>query len=115
MNSIIEAVAKNQYLKPEDLKSSDRHRDIVLARDMAIYLILQRDSLTFTEVGRAFNRTPATTSYAYQKIARNMHINPSFKAMIIKIAKQISPLNNSPFLEKKRIEVIDKNRIDKKT
>ncbi len=103
MNSIIEVVAKSQYLKPEDLKGNDRHKDIALARHMAIYLILQRDGRTFTEVGRAFNRTPATTSHAYQKIARNMHINPSFRNQVLKIAKScrwVSP----PLPEKRRKE-----------
>ncbi len=85
MNSIIKAVARTQHLKPRDLTGHDKHKNIVLARDMAIYIILQRDGLTFTEVGKAFNRTPATASYAYQKIARNMHSNPSFRKRMLRL------------------------------
>ena len=96
MNSIIKAVAKSQHLKPGDLKGRDTHRDIVLARDIAMYIILQRDGLTFTEVGRAFNRTPATASYAYQKIARNMHINPSFRRKVLELQRTINKRIFSP-------------------
>ena len=91
MNLIIKAVAKSQHLKPQYLKGHNTHKDIVLARDIAIYIILQRDGLTFTEVGREFNRTPATASYAYQKIAGAIHTNPSLRDRVLRIEQAIQP------------------------
>ena len=53
-----------------------------------MYVILQQDNLTFTYVGKLFNRCPALASYAYQKIAKRLTTDPLLRKHILEVQRR---------------------------
>ena len=89
MQPIINIVANSLLLKPGDLKGKSRRSDIVFARYLAMYIILQGNSCTFTEVGRVFNRYPAVASRAYQRIAKLVTTDPLLGEYILEVGRRV--------------------------
>ncbi|MDD5038895.1 MAG: chromosomal replication initiator protein DnaA [Dehalococcoidales bacterium] len=88
---IIEAVVNSFQLTPTDLRSRKRDEAIVLARQVAMYLIRQETNCSLAAVGKELGgRSPATTSHAYQKIASNLNNDPSLQRKIFDIHQKIN-------------------------
>ncbi|MFC2022507.1 chromosomal replication initiator protein DnaA [Chloroflexota bacterium] len=87
---IMEAVVNSFQLTPSDLKSRKRDGATVLARQVAMYLIRQETNCSLAEIGRELgDRSPATISYAYQKIASDITNSPSLRRKIFNIQQSI--------------------------
>jgi chromosomal replication initiator protein len=87
---IMEAVVNNFQLTPSDLKSRKRDEATALARQVTMYLIRQETDCSLAEIGRELGgRSPATVSYAYQKIASDINNSPSLRRKILDIQQQI--------------------------
>lgn len=70
---ILTGVAASFNLRPEDILGSKRRPDLVLARQMAMYVCRQRLGLSYPELGRAFGgRDHSTVIYAIKKIKQLM-------------------------------------------
>ena len=83
---IIEAVVNSFQLTPSDLKSRKRDEATALARQVAMYLIRQETNCSLAEVGQELGgRSPATVSYAYQKIANDINNSSSLQRKIFEI------------------------------
>jgi chromosomal replication initiator protein len=68
---LIEKVAETFYLVVSDLISPKRDETTALARQTAMYLIRQETDYSLAEVGKLLgNRSPATISWGYQKVAK---------------------------------------------
>jgi hypothetical protein len=66
---IQKAVSKYSGLKINELKSEGRARELVFARQLAIYLIRENLSIGFREIGKYFNdRDHSTVLHSYNKI-----------------------------------------------
>jgi chromosomal replication initiator protein len=66
---ILQSVASEFHLKPEQLKSKSRKQTIVLARGVAIYLQREMLGTSFLKIGTQFgNRDHSTIMHAYRKI-----------------------------------------------
>ncbi|MFC2071798.1 chromosomal replication initiator protein DnaA [Chloroflexota bacterium] len=93
---IMEAVVNNFQLTPSDLKSRKRDEATALARQVAMYLIRQETDSSLAEIGRELGgRSPATVSYAYQKIANDISNSPSLRRKIFEIQQGIFPAPKS--------------------
>ncbi len=95
---IMEAVVNNFQLTPSDLKGRKRDEVTALARQVAMYLIRQETDCSLAQIGQELGgRTPATVSYAYQKIARNINNSPSLSRKIFEIQQEmhLAPKNNN--------------------
>jgi len=95
---IMEAVVNNFQLTPSDLKGRKRDEVTALARQVAMYLIRQETDCSLAEIGQELGgRTPATVSYAYQKIASDINNSPSLRRKIFEIQQEthIVPKNNN--------------------
>ena len=69
-SNILSAVASIFDITVEELKGKKRDEFTSLARHIAMYLIRQDTDFTLNQAGALLgNRTPATVSYAYTKIA----------------------------------------------
>jgi len=87
---IVEAVVNSFQLTPSDLKGRKRDEATALARQVAMYLIRQETNCSLAEIGQELGgRSPATISYAYQKIANDINNSPSLRRKIVEIQKGI--------------------------
>jgi chromosomal replication initiator protein len=87
---IIEAVVNTFQLTPTDLKSRRKDEATVLARQVAMYLIRQETDWSLQQVGKELGgRSPATVSYAYQKIAASLNDCPSLQRKVFDIQQKI--------------------------
>jgi chromosomal replication initiator protein len=87
---IIEAVVNSFQLTPSDLKGRKRDEATALARQVAMYLIRQETDCSLAAVGQELGgRSPATVTYAYQKIANDIHNSPTLRRKIFDIQKSL--------------------------
>ena len=65
MSDIADAVCEEFHVSPEALMSNSRQRDVVIARQVSMYLAKKYTALTMSEIGRTHgNRTHATVMHA---------------------------------------------------
>ena len=87
---IMEAVVNSFQLTPSDLKSRKRDEATALARQVVMYLIRQETDCSLAEIGQELGgRSPATVSYAYQKIARDINNSPPLRRKVFQIQQGI--------------------------
>ena len=66
---ILTEVARGLNLKPDDVLGGKRRPDLVLARQIAMYVCRQKLGLSYPELGRAFGgRDHSTVIHAIKKI-----------------------------------------------
>lgn len=66
---IITKVCIYYNISNDDIKGRDRHRTIVLARHMAMYIIRNRLKLKLKATGQLFNRDHTTAMHAMKSIS----------------------------------------------
>lgn len=59
---IIARTAGQFGLTPADIVGHDRHKTVALARHIAMYLVRERTTLSFPEIGRLFGNRDHTTA-----------------------------------------------------
>ncbi len=70
MPEILRVTAQHYGLDPADLRSKGRRHELVMARQVAMYLIREMTPHSFPEIGQFFGgRDHSTVMYAVQKIA----------------------------------------------
>ena len=98
-NLIIETVVNSFQLTPFDLKSRKRDEATSLARQVAMYLIRQETDYSLTKIGRELgDRSPATVTHAYQKIAGDITNSPSLRRRVIEIQNRIHSTSQNGIL-----------------
>jgi len=89
-NLIIEVVASIFNLTLSDLKGRKRDETTVLARQMSMYLIRQDTDCSLAQIGKELGgRSPATISYAYEKIASGISNEPRLRRQVFNIQQKI--------------------------
>jgi len=83
VGQIQKAVTDYYTIKINSLLSKKRTKDIVLARQVAIYLSRELTDLSLTSIGEAFGRRDHTTIiHSYTKIKNKIEKDKSFKGII---------------------------------
>ncbi|GAG71782.1 unnamed protein product, partial [marine sediment metagenome] len=83
ISQIQKAVTDYYTIKVNSLLSKKRTKDIVLARQVAIYLSRELTDLSLTSIGEAFGRRDHTTIiHSYTKIKNKIEKDKSFKGII---------------------------------
>lgn len=83
IGQIQKAVSDYYTIKVNSLLSKKRTKDIVLARQVAIYLSRELTDLSLTSIGEAFGRRDHTTIiHSYTKIKNKIEKDKSFKGII---------------------------------
>jgi chromosomal replication initiator protein len=73
---VISVAADYFGITPDEIRSSSRSRDLVTARQMAMYLCRELTELSLPKIGERFGgRDHSTVIYANKKIEVQMHEN----------------------------------------
>lgn len=86
LEEIVEAAAAYYHLRPVDLKSPSRAKDVSHARQVAIYLIRTMTEASFPKIGEVLGgRKHTTILYAYEKVREEIEQRPVLKQQIEEI------------------------------
>ncbi len=89
-NSIIKIVAEHFNLKPSDLKSKKRTKNIVLPRQIAMYLIRQVTSLSLPEIGELFGGMDhSSVHHGIKKIENLLKTDPNIQNTVEDLRRRI--------------------------
>jgi chromosomal replication initiator protein len=76
ITDILSRVSDYYELPVSDIAGPSRKAEILVPRQLAIYLIRQKTDYTLAEVGQELNgRRPSTISHSYQKVARQLYLD----------------------------------------
>lgn len=86
MERIMDVVAEHYHMKTPDLRTPRRNKNIVLPRQIAMYLSRQLTSHSLPEIGMAFGgRDHTTVLHSWKKIQKNLTGDMALKNMIEQI------------------------------
>ena len=89
--SIIEYIAKYFGLDSEVLQGQSRGRDIVNARQIAMYLIRRMTNLSLNDIGKVFgDRDHTTVLHSLDKVEKQMRSDPAFAETVKEITTNIN-------------------------
>jgi chromosomal replication initiator protein len=87
---IAETVASSFQIPLSELKGRKRNETTALARQVSMYLMRQETECSLAEIGRELGgRSPATISYAYEKIASNISNDPHLRRQVFNIQQKL--------------------------
>jgi len=88
---ILNAVADFFHISPDSLKAKSREQRLVLARQIAIYLVRERTNYPLQDIGRLLGgRDHSTILRGYQRIASLLETDPSVRNNVSQILKKLS-------------------------
>lgn len=91
VDGVIEAVAEHFGTTSFAIKGPSRHKDISLARQIAIYLCRELiPGANMAIIGTSFGRDHATIVYACQRLKDLMDVDPELKMMVSELNKKLS-------------------------
>ena len=79
---IIEACSKFYNVKKEDIYSEKRTKEIVMARQVSIYIMKEVTNFSYPKIGAVFGKDHATAIYAIKKVKELMEKDISAKITI---------------------------------
>ena len=79
IEQIAEKVSDYYDITKEDMQSPKQNKEVVLARQVAMYISRQLTSKSLKEVGKYFNRDYTTVINSLSKMESQMHINAQLK------------------------------------
>lgn len=90
---ILKKVAAYYNIPREDLKKAKRSKNMVLPRQVSMYLIRELTSLSLPEIGRVFGAKHHTTVlYACKKLKADLQKDPKLKIDVNTLAQEIKNL-----------------------
>ena len=88
---IIARVATAFNVSPSRLLARDRAHNVVLARQVAMYILWRQNGNTLASIGRLLdNRTSATISHGFQAIANRILKDPALKRKIEALKEELN-------------------------
>ncbi|MEE1072435.1 MAG: chromosomal replication initiator protein DnaA [Cellulosilyticum sp.] len=88
---ILEVVANYFHLKPEELKSSKRTRNIAYPRQIAMYLCRKLTDLSLPKIGEKFGgRDHTTIIHGFDKISRELQTDIELTQMLNELESKIT-------------------------
>ena len=89
---IVKAVAAFFGTRPEALASRSRRRDVLVPRQLAMYLADRYTSASYTEIGRALGRDHPSVANAIKKIERQILENAPVRYQVEALSEKIDAL-----------------------
>jgi chromosomal replication initiator protein len=90
LEDVLEAAAGYYHLRPVDLKSPSRAKDISHARQVAIYVIRTVTEASFPKIGELLGgRKHTTILYGYEKVREELETRPVLRQQIEEIKLRI--------------------------
>ena len=92
VQEVVEAVAEQFALPPEDILGAGRNKEIALARHVAFYIARElMPEMNLAHIGAAFGgRDHATVVYACAKVKTLMDVDTDLKALIGQLKRRLS-------------------------
>lgn len=90
LTPVLEAVADEYDICPEDITTRTRRQPVAGARQVVFYLLRTTTPLTLTDIGHALDRHHATVLYAINTIGRRRIDDHLLDARIRRLTKQIT-------------------------
>jgi chromosomal replication initiator protein len=87
---IIEETAKYYSIEPRQIMGTSRTKDIVLARQVSIYLIRSITNLSLPEIGKVFGKDHTTIMHSLSKVETQMKTNRELSEIIRDIKSNIN-------------------------
>ncbi|HVR96209.1 MAG TPA: chromosomal replication initiator protein DnaA [Thermoanaerobaculia bacterium] len=88
---IIKAVARHYDLKVVDVKSKSNARQVVIPRQVAMYLCKRLTGLSYPEIGKLFNdKHHSTVMYSVDKVQQIRNSDPDFDRILQGFEQQFS-------------------------
>ncbi|MEM9175274.1 MAG: helix-turn-helix domain-containing protein, partial [Myxococcota bacterium] len=89
---IVKAVAAFFGTRPETLASRTRRRDVLVPRQLAMYLANRYTNASYTEIGRALDRDHPAVANAIKKIERQILENAPVRYQVEALSEKIDAL-----------------------
>jgi len=88
--ALIDTVAGDFNLTPEDLIGRRRDKEVAQARQVAMYLLKKQNNCSLAEIGSILGgRNPSTVSHACEKIATGIQASPILRRKVQRLQKKI--------------------------
>lgn len=94
MKDVLAAVAEKYGLSTETLRGTGRARDVVLPRQIAMYLIRELTPHSLPEIGVFFGRDHSTVLHAISKINESIEKDPELTLSIDQLRRHLSGLED---------------------
>ncbi len=89
IDTILDGVARFFNVKPSDLKGPRRTKQVVMPRQIAMYLARKNTGMSLPEIGRRFGgRDHTTVIHAVRKVTKQMD-EPTFKGKVDLVARSL--------------------------
>ena len=94
MRDVLRTVAARYGLQAELLRGSGRMREVVVPRQIAMYLIRELTSHSLPEIGVFFDRDHSTVMHSISKVTDNLENDPELTLAIDDLKRQLSGLDD---------------------
>ncbi len=88
---IISVVAEHYDLKPSDITSERRNKEVAYPRQVAMYLCCSLTNDSLSSIGKALKKDHTTVIHGRDKIAKDLIDNASLKKTVDILKKKLSP------------------------
>jgi chromosomal replication initiator protein len=85
VQTIIDVVADHLRIPVADLLGKKRNKEIVVPRQIAMYLAREMAGMSYPDIGRAFDRDYTTVIHSYEKIKSELKKDANLKNLISEI------------------------------
>lgn len=86
---ILKSVAEFYNISLETMTSSNRRKEVVEPRQVAMYLLREISDLSYPYIGEKLGRDHTTAIHAYEKINQEINKNPSLNQKVLTIRDMI--------------------------
>lgn len=97
IDTIIDEVAKTYNVSRQDILSNRRTSDLVLARQVAMYISKQTTDLSFKAIGEEFGKDHTTVLYNVRRIEEFLKDKPYQKELVEDIIKNLNSNNEENY------------------
>ncbi len=85
VETIIEVVAEHFKIAVGDLLGKKRNKEIVMPRQVAMYLAREMGNMSYPDIGRAFDRDYTTVIHSYEKVKGELKRDSSLRGVISEV------------------------------
>jgi chromosomal replication initiator protein len=89
VDRIITEVANAFQISAEDIKSTNRSKNISLARKVSIYILKEVKGMTYIQIGDVLGKNHSTMTIHYQKITETMDKNSDLRQVVEDLIKNL--------------------------
>ena len=89
-DQVIEAVIETYNIKMEDLLSRSRRKEVVIPRQVSMYLLRDVLDLSYPHIGEKLGRDHTTAIHSYEKICRQVDQDAMLNQQILRIRERLT-------------------------